>query len=484
MADQTNNTPKRPNATVEDPNFIFGDATPKQKIDAWEGEGEIDLTSDAGEMSLANLHFGSTEEADFTKAGAETGGVETAGTPVDGVTIDSTVSVEVFENDPSAVIGTLTSFDPSSDSALSYSVSDARFEIVNGDLRLVEGASLDFEDAANLEVFVTGSDQDGNAFTEAFSIDVIDVNDAPSDLQLEGNIVAENDAGAVIGTLSAFDPDADTTLTYTVSDDRFEVVDGDLRLADGVSLSHEEAASIEVTVTATDNGGLETSETFTIEVSDVNEGPSDLALDGNTIAENDAGATVGTLSSFDPDAGDTVTYTVSDERFEVVDGDLRLADGVTLDHEEAASIEVTVTATDSEGLSTEEAFAIEVSDLNEGPSDLALDGNSVAENDAGATVGTLSSFDPDAGDTVTYTVSDTRFEVVDGDLRLADGVTLDHEEAASIEVTVTATDSEGLSTQEDFTIDVTDVNEGPSDLALDGNTIAENDAGATVGTLS
>ncbi|MEL7323834.1 MAG: cadherin repeat domain-containing protein, partial [Pseudomonadota bacterium] len=211
-----------------------------------------------------------------------------------------------------------------------------------------------------------------------------------------------------------------------------------------------------------------------IDVTDVNEGPKDLSLDGNTVSENDAGATVGTLSSFDPDAGDSVTYTVSDDRFEVVDGELRLAEGVSLNHEEAASIELTVTATDSGGLSTEETFTVDVTDVNEGPSDLALDGNSVSENDAGATVGTLSSFDPDAGDSVTYTVSDDRFEVVDGEVRLVEGVELNHEEAASIELTVTATDSGGLSTEETFTIDVTDVNEGPSDLALDGNSVSEN----------
>ncbi|MEL7058382.1 MAG: cadherin repeat domain-containing protein, partial [Pseudomonadota bacterium] len=181
-------------------------------------------------------------------------------------------------------------------------------------------------------------------------------------------------------------------------------------------------------------------------------------------------ATVGTLSSFDPDAGDSVTYTVSDDRFEVVDGELRLAEGVELNHEEAASIEVTVTATDGSGLETSEVFEINVADVNEGPTDLALDGNTVAESDAGATVGTLSSFDPDAGDTVAYTVSDDRFEVVDGELRLAEGVELDHEEAASLEVTVTATDSGGLETSETFEINVKDVNEGPTDLALDGNT--------------
>ncbi|CAN0605320.1 unnamed protein product, partial [Ectocarpus sp. 12 AP-2014] len=182
-------------------------------------------------------------------------------------------------------------------------------------------------------------------------------------------------------------PDADDSVSYTVSDDRFEVVDGTLRLVDGVSLDHEEAASIDVTVTATDSGGLSIEETFTIDVLDTNESPSDLALDGNAISENDAGAVVGTLSAFDPDAGDSVSYTVSDDRFEIVDGSLRLVDGVSLDHEEAASIDVIVTATDSGGLSTEETFTIEVLDVNEGPRDLSLDGETVSENDAGAVVG-------------------------------------------------------------------------------------------------
>ncbi|MEM6473092.1 MAG: LamG-like jellyroll fold domain-containing protein, partial [Planctomycetota bacterium] len=390
----------------------------------------------------------------------------------------------VSENDAGATVGTLSSFDPDAGDTITYTVSDDRFEVVDGEVRLVDGVSLDHEEAASIELTVTATDSGGLSTEETFTVDVTDANEGPSDLTLDGNSVAENDAGAVVGTLSSVDPDAGDTITYTVSDDRFEVVDGEVRLVDGVSLDHEEAASIELTVTATDSGGLSTEETFTIDVSDVNEGPTDLALDGSSVSENDAGAVVGTLSSVDPDAGDTVTYTVSDDRFEVVDGEVRLVDGVSLNHEEAASIDLTVTATDSGGLSTEETFTIDVTDVNEGPDNLELDGTTVAENDAGAVIGTLSSFDPDAGDSITYTVSDDRFEVVDGEVRLVDGVSLDHEEAASIELTITATDSGGLSTEETFTIDVTDVNEGPSNLELDGNTVAENDAGAVVGTLS
>ena len=110
-------------------------------------------------------------------------------------------------------------------------------------------------------------------------------------------------------------------------------------------------------------------ESFTIDVADVNEGPTDISLSGATIAENAAGATVGTLSVVDPDAADSHSFSVSDDRFEVVNGELRLREGVALDHETAATIDVEVTATDSAGLATSQTFTIQVADLNEGPKD-------------------------------------------------------------------------------------------------------------------
>ncbi|MEM6588678.1 MAG: PA14 domain-containing protein [Pseudomonadota bacterium] len=394
------------------------------------------------------------------------------------------IGLQVAENAAGAVVGTLSVVDPDVGDSHSFEVSDDRFEVVNGELRLRDGVTLDHEEAATIEIEVTVTDSGGMSLTESFTIDVADVNEGPADLGLAGDTVAENAAGAVVGTISVVDPDAGDSHNFEVSDDRFEVVDGELRLREGVALDHEEAASIEVEVTATDSGGLSLTESFTIDVADVNEGPGDIGLVGSTVAENAAGAVVGNISVVDPDAGDTHSFEVSDDRFEVVDGELRLREGVSLDHEEAATIEVEVTATDSGGSSITESFTIEVADVNEGPSDIGLASSAVAENAAGAVVGTISVVDPDADDSHSFEVSDDRFEVVDGELRLRDGVALDHEEAASIEVEVTATDSGGLSLTESFTIDVADVNEGPSDVSLAGGTIAENAAGAVVGTLS
>jgi Ca2+-binding RTX toxin-like protein len=73
--------------------------------------------------------------------------------------------------------------------------------------------------------------------------------------------------------------------------------------------------------------------------------------------------------------------------------------------------------------------------------------------------------DPDAGDSHTFSVNNDRFEVVNGQLKLKDGVFLDYEAMnnGQLPITVTATDAGGLSYGKNFTISVNDVNETPVD---------------------
>jgi VCBS repeat-containing protein len=390
----------------------------------------------------------------------------------------------VDENAAGAVVGNLSTTDVDAGDTHSYSVDDARFEVVGGQLKLKDGVSLDHEAESSVDVEVTTTDASGATFSETFSIAVGDVNEGPSDIALSNASVDENAAGAVVGTLSTTDVDAGDTHSYAVDDARFEVVGGQLKLKDGQSLNHEAEASVAVEVTTTDASGATYSETFSIAVGDVNEGPSDIALSNASVDENAAGAVVGTLSTTDVDAGDTHSYSVDDARFEVVGGQLKLKDGQSLNHEAEASVAVEVTTTDASGATYSETFNIAVGDVNEGPSDIALSNASVDENAAGAVVGNLSTSDVDAGDTHSYSVDDARFEVVGGQLKLKDGQSLNHEAEASVAVEVTTTDASGATYSETFSIAVGDVNEGPSDIALSNASVDENAAGAVVGTLS
>src|SRR6185295_8552108 len=70
------------------------------------------------------------------------------------------------------------------------------------------------------------------------------------------------------------------------------------------------------------------------------------------------------------------------------------------------------------------------------------------------------------GDSQSFQVSDSRFEVVNGQLKLKDGVSLDHESEPTVNVQVTATDTGGHQIQQDFAISVDDVNEAPLSLGL------------------
>lgn len=135
------------------------------------------------------------------------------------------------------------------------------------------------------------------------------VNDAPTNISLSATSVDENAAGVVIGSLTVTDPDAGDTHTFSVNDDRFEVVNGQLKLKDGVLLDYEALnnGQLPITVTATDAGGLSYGKNFTISVNDVNETPVDTTPpDAPTIATV---ATDNIVNSTEKTAGITISGT-------------------------------------------------------------------------------------------------------------------------------------------------------------------------------
>lgn len=97
---------------------------------------------------------------------------------------------------------------------------------------------------------------------------VTPVNQAPTDIQISASSITEDTLGAAIGALTATD-DATSGHTFTVSDARFEIVDGELKVKDSLAFNFEEAAEVAVDVTVTDAGGLTFTKTITLTVSDI-----------------------------------------------------------------------------------------------------------------------------------------------------------------------------------------------------------------------
>ena len=146
-----------------------------------------------------------------------------------------------------------------------------------------------------------------------------------------------------------------------------------------------------------------------IQVSSINEAPTDIALSSNTIDENVAiGTVVGVLSTTDMDVGDTHTYAVSgvDSMSFKIEGN-ELQTNADLDFETKSSYSITITSTDAGGLSVSRDFTIQVNNVT----DIALSSDTVNEIAAiGTVVGVLSTIESDAGDTHTYTPFRIRFK--------------------------------------------------------------------------
>ena len=157
-----------------------------------------------------------------------------------------------------------------------------------------------------------------------------------------------------------------------------------------MSLNHEAGATINVTSPRPMPGGLSVTETFTINVTNVNETPTDIALDrqhgGGERRRRCHRHAVHCRSR--RAAAPTPTRS-SDGRFEVVGNTLKLKAGVSLDHESESTVSVDVTSTDAGGLSRTETFTINVTNVNEAPDrDHAVGNATVNENAAGAVIGT------------------------------------------------------------------------------------------------
>jgi len=198
-----------------------------------------------------------------------------------------------------------------------------------------------------------------------------------------------------------------------------------------------------------------------------NQAPTDIALSTSTVAENlPAGTTVGTLSTTDPDTGNTFTYALvsgtgsTDNALFSISGSTLLT-AASFDYETKNSYSVRVRSTDQGGLYTEKVFTITVQNVNEPPTDLTLSNTTVPENQpVGTTVGAFGTADPDAGNAFTYTlVSGTgstdngSFTISVNTLRTAAVFNCSVKDRYSIRVKTT--DDGGLSLEKAITISVT-----------------------------
>lgn len=404
----------------------------------------------------------------------------------------------VAENSPAGtLVGTLGAVDPDAGDTLTYALignAGGRFQ-VNGDrLEVAPGADLNFEQQRSFYVRARATDSGGKSVYRGFHITLTNVPEAPAAPVLYSSTVWENSpAGTFVGQVAATDPDGPAP-TLSLTDDaggRFRLT-GD-RLEVNGPIDYESAPSYNVTVRAADADGLFADSTFAITVVNANEAPTDLTLSGSSVSLPAAtGSLVGTLGATDPDAGATLRYLLTDNaggKFRITGDRLEVADPTLFRWDPRPTYPVTVLGQDEFGLGVSNTFTIAVTATPAGPSDITLNGNPIPENSpTGQYVGYVSATDPDSFAPPTLTLVDDaagRFQLVGQFLRVKDGSLLDYEQATSHQVTIRATDADGLWIDRTFTIAVTNVNEAPTAISLSAPLLTlPPTAGQVIGTLS
>ncbi|GGJ45053.1 ExeM/NucH family extracellular endonuclease [Deinococcus roseus] len=412
-----------------------------------------------------------------------------------------------------STVGSFTTTDPNAGDTHTYSLVSGAGSTDNAAFTLSAAGVLtinavpDFETKSSYSIRVRTTDNGtpGLTYEEVFTLTVTDVNEAPSNIALSSSTIDENlAAGSAVGTFSTTDVDAGDTFIYTLvsgtgstDNSSFTIVGNELRNA--AAFDFETKSSYGIRVRATDAGGLFFEKQFTITVNDLveNGAPTDIGLSATSINENvSAGSTVGTLSTTDPNAGDTFTYTLvggagsTDNASFTITGNT-LTINASPDFETKSSYSVRIRSEDQGGLGFEKVFTISINNVNETPTDIGLSATSINENvSAGSTVGTFSSTDVDAGDSFTYTLvsgtgstDNTSFTITGNALTI--NASPDFEAKSSYSIRVRSTDAGGLFFEKQFTISINNVNETPTDIGLSASSINENvSAGSTVGTLS
>ena len=331
----------------------------------------------------------------------------------------------IAENQPLAsFIASITSSDVDASAVFTYSLNPSQFNNSNFAINsnsLTSNLAFDFETKKSYTTQITVNDGGGCSYIKTFTINVTNINDAPTALTFTSPLISDGQqAGSYMGQFATADQDAIDSHTYTLvagtgsTDNAQFYIQNDTLY--NMNLIYFPTQSVYyIRARSTDIGGLYIENTFTINVSNVNHAPSDIVLSNTVIAENMPVATViATLTSVDADiicCADTHTYTLVagsgsvDNAKVIVVGNL-LKTNQILDFENKNTLEIRLMTTDALGSATFiKTFTLSITDNNDVPTNIILLGDSMPElNPIGSFVDTLYTIDQDALDIHVYSL--------------------------------------------------------------------------------
>ena len=300
-------------------------------------------------------------------------------------------------------------------------------------------------------ITVTATDPDGASAAQTFAATVTQGNRAPQAVgEIPDGALPEGESFMAPVDVFFMDPDGDT-LTYSAMSSDTSVATTSMA-ANIVTVTAVAEGMTMITVTATDPEGLSATQTMTLTVFSVNQGPTltdtiphQNMMPGETV-------TLDLADHFtDPD-GDTLTYMAETDDTAVatvsIDGSMvtvvAVADGTAF---------ITVSATDPDGASAAQTFAAFVATGNRAPMAVGEIAAQTVTVGSSVTVDVSGNFSDPDDDELTYTAASSNEDAatvsVSGAMVTVTGVA-----EGSATVTVTATDPGDLSATQTFDVTV------------------------------
>ena len=406
--------------------------------------------------------------------------------------ISSSATFSAAENQ--TAIGSISASDADGDS-LTYSISGSEINISSSGV-LTFATAPDYETKNSYTATVTVSDGT-NAVTQDITINITDVDEAPTITSSSTFTIAENQTS--VGSATATDPE-NQSLTYAIyslpaplageqySGGSINSSTGAITL-NGTGFNYEERTSITAQVEVSDGTNAVTQD-ITINITDVDEAPTITSSSTFTIAENQT--SVGSVTATDPE-NQSLTYAIyslpaplageqySGGSINPSTGAITL-NGTGFNYEERTSITAQVEVSDGTNAVTQD-ITINITDVDEAAPNTAPTISSSATFSAAenqTAIGSVTATDAD-GDSLTYSVSGSEINISSSGV-LTFATAPDYETKNSYTATVTVSDGTASTTQ-NITVNVDNLNDNSPSFSSSASFSADENQTA-IGTVT
>ena len=319
------------------------------------------------------------------------------------------------------------------------------------------GLTLTGKAAGTATITVTARDSDGNSVSDAFDATVVKPNSAPTVASAFSNATIVNESGTKQVSLSGVFTDADSdslTVTASSSDEKVATVSVSADYS-GLTVTAKARGTATITVTAKDGNGGSVEDSFTVKVKAAPAVASAIADIDSLVAGTSQ--EVALTSVFSDADGDTLTLSASSSATAVAT--VSVATGgskLTVAGVAEGTATITVTARDSDGNSVSDTFDVTVLAANKAPTVASAISDATIVNTSGTKRVSLSGVFTDAdGDSLKITAKSSGTAIATVSVATDQtSLVVSAKKRGTATITVTASDGNGGSVEDSFTVTV------------------------------